>query len=154
MTNEGRLLATCIADRGLIFLIYNGMLQINKKKWAKAMSRQEIQIYKYTLSLTQRKMKMKTKHRYQCFLSDWKIFFKMMTCCVCCWGCWEMVTRIRADRQVIRSVPVKHSLAVTVRPSLVYSFAVTIPFLGPYRETPAMVDSGMSHKLLMWWQCW
>lgn len=42
MTNKGKLLATCTADRGLIFLIYNEMLQINKKKWAKATSRQEI----------------------------------------------------------------------------------------------------------------
>jgi hypothetical protein len=32
MTNEGKLSATCVSDKGLISLIYKEVFQINKKK--------------------------------------------------------------------------------------------------------------------------
>lgn len=32
MTNKEKLCATCITDRGLVFLIYKEVLQINMKK--------------------------------------------------------------------------------------------------------------------------
>lgn len=59
-----------------------------------------------------------------------------------------MLTCIRADGNVIRTVPLKHNLAKTIKTTHVYSFDVAISFLRTYRETPAIVENGMMYKLI------
>lgn len=59
---------------------------------------------------------------------------------------WEMFTCVRADGTVIRNVPLKHNLTMTIKTAYVYSFDAAVPFLWTYRETPAIVENDMLNK--------
>lgn len=64
------------------------------------MSRQETQIYKNMLGLTHlRKMKIQATLRYY--------FFSYQIGKYCGQECWEMLTHVRADGNVVRMVPLK-----------------------------------------------
>lgn len=59
-----------------------------------------------------------------------------------------MLTCIRADGNVIGTVPLKHNLATTIKTTHVYPFDVAISFLRTCREAPAVVENGMLYKLV------